>query len=360
MDFKSLFFPVILFLGSLQNSNGKELQTVKDLKPLWKIFTANKLNDFNAQSTKSIHLSLDLTEDNPRFLRIESSKCFYLFINSIFITKSHKLHLSADSLKRRYSTIIFISIYQPYGIVNLETSWVSTVQDDLLFNPKRPTDSFSNFILVASLVLIIFFTVLFRTNPQLTLDYFDFTKLFLFRDREESQITLRITSSVNLLFYLFCSLLTSLAVMTTSHFSAEGLSILTRSPSFSTNHSIVQWLFIAFTILGLLMAKLAFGAILALLYNWKDVAGFQFFNFVRVLIFSLALIGLAGIFCFSLNINANYFNLLKAGCFLLALGVGLLFFKLRTRTSFRSFHLFSYLCATEIFPLMILIKVLLF
>jgi hypothetical protein len=63
---------------------------------------------------------------------------------------------------------------------------------------------------------------------------------------------------------------------------------------------------------------------------------------------------------FSLRIDINYYTLLKLGCILLVIGVGILYFKLQARTTFHSFHLFSYLCATEIFPLVILVKVLLF
>ncbi len=360
MVIKQFFFTVIFILFSFQCGIGKALQTEGDIRPQWKVYEGNKLTDFSRQPTKSIHFSLDLAHAKCRYLQIESRAVFYLFINTTFIARNRALYLSVDSLKQKYSAVIFVSIYQPEGIGNLETTWVSPLANNQLLSLKRPSQAFSNFILVASLILTIFFTALFRTNPQLTLDYLDFPKLFFFRDREESQITLRITSSVNLLFYLFCSLLTSLALITASHYSQDRLSFLRRSASSTTGEDIAQWIFLAFAILGLLMAKLAFGVLLALLYNWREVAGFQFFNFIRVLILSLSLIAVVSIFCFSLNINVPYFNLLELGCLLLAMGVGLLYFKLLTRTSFRSFHLFSYLCASEIFPLMILIKVLLF
>src|SRR5258705_5729385 len=111
---------------------------------------------------------------------------------------------------------------------------------DEWYNPTRPALAFSNFILATSLILCIFFTALFRTNPQLTLDYLNLARLFYLRDREENQITLRITSSVNLLFYLFCSLLASLALMTALHFSQEGLSFLNYSPFSTTGEYTVQ------------------------------------------------------------------------------------------------------------------------
>jgi len=155
-------------------------------------------------------------------------------------------------------------------------------------------------------------------------------------------------------------LLASLALITALYFAKEGLSFLTYPSFATTGRYLWQWLFLALEILGALMAKLAFIASIALLFGWRDITGVQFFNFIRVLILSLALIAIVSLFCFSFGIYVNYFSLLKAGCILLLMGTGLLYFKLQARATFHSFHLFSYLCATEIFPLMILVKVLLF
>jgi hypothetical protein len=55
-----------------------------------------------------------------------------------------------------------------------------------------------------------------------------------------------------------------------------------------------------------------------------------------------------------------FYSLLLVGGFFIIIGTLLLFLKLLARTSFPIFHLFSYLCATEIIPLMIIGRVLLF
>lgn len=361
MVISQLPFFFALFLAPLQAETGNETQVTEDLGVQLKIFKENTLLPKKDQRSHAVHLPLDLSQNHGRYLIVESKKVFYVFINAAFVLKaSGHLRLNADSLRNKYSNAIFLSLYQKRNIDDLSVSWAKLSDHGAWYNPKRPVLSFSNFILTTSLILGIFFTSLFRTNPQLTLDYVNVTKLFYLRDREENQITLRITSSVNLLFYLFCSLLASLALITALHFSQKGLSFLTVSPSSTTGDYVLQWLLLALAILSVLMIKLAFVALVALLYGWRDVTGVQFFNFVRVLILSLVLIALVSLFCFSLGITANYFTLLKAGCTLLVVGAGLLYFKLQARTAFRSFHLFSYLCATEIFPLVILIKLILF
>jgi len=357
MVISQFILSTFLFISAFQAGSEKEFQISEDLKT----FKESVLKENLGENSRAAHLTLDLSQHRGHYLLIESKKIFYLFINSTFVLKqSGLIRLSADSLRQKYSSSIFLSLYQKNGTNDLSIKWTVLQPHDELYNPKRPLLVFSNFILVSSLILIIFFTALFRTNPQLTQDYLNLSKLFYLRDREENQITLRITSSVNLLFYLFCSLLASLALITALYFAHEGLSFLTYPYFTTTGRYLGQWLILALGILGALMVKLAFIALIALLFGWRDVIGVQFFNFVRVLILSLALIAIVSLFCFSFDIRVNYFILLKAGCILMLMGAGLLYFKLQVRTTFRSFHLFSYLCATEIFPLMILVKVLLF
>jgi hypothetical protein len=355
-------FSTLLLFSTIQSEPEREFQVIEDLNPQLKIFKESILKDKMNQNTHAVHLSLDISQQRGHYLIIESKKTFYVFVNSTFaLKKSGFVKLNADSLKNRYSNSIFLSLYQKNNIDDLSIRWATVLKsDDEFYNPKRPMLGFPNFILVTSLTLLIFFTTLFRTNPQLTLDYLNLYKLFYLRDREENQNTLRVTSSVNLLFYLFCSLLASLALITASHFAKEGLSFLTYPSFATTNKYLGQWLLLALGILGALMTKLVFVTVLALLYGWKDITGVQFFNFVKVLILSLSLIAIVSLFCFSFGISVNYFTLLKAGCVLLLMGTALLYFKLQARTTFHSFHLFSYLCATEIFPLVILVKVLLF
>ncbi len=254
----------LLFFSTFQVGSEKEFQIVEDLNPQSKIFKENTFKDRMDQNSPAIHLSLDLSQQRGHYLAIESKKIFYLFINSAFVLKASKpVKLSADSLRIKYSNFIFVSLYQKNGVDDLSIKWEAIKPNDEFYSSKRPGLAFSNFILVTSLTLVIFFTALFRTNPQLTHDYLNLSKLFYLRDREENQITLRITSSVNLLFYLFCSLLASLALITALHFSQEGLSFLVNPSLITTGRYLGQWLLLALGIVGALMAKLAFVALIA-------------------------------------------------------------------------------------------------
>jgi hypothetical protein len=238
----------------------------------------------------------------------------------------------------------------------MESSWIYKESEN--FNPKRVSSGFSSFILGITIVLLVFITALLRTNPQLTQDYLNVTRLFNIRDRDEGQI-LRITSSVNLLFYFFCSALASLALLVTVHSSSEGISFLSRS-NVVDGLGFLEWLILSIVIFLVMLLKLIISTVVSNLFGWKDLASVQFFNFIRMVILSLAIIAVISLAGFSFGFSMNYFTLLKLACILLALGAAIIYIKLLARATFHFFHLFFYLCATEVLPLVILVKILLY
>jgi hypothetical protein len=134
-------------------------------------------------------------------------------------------------------------------------------------------------------------------------------------------------------------LLTSLALITAIHFS-ERQFVQVNTFHETMGSYVAQWFFISFIIGGLVMLKLGLASLISLLFAWRDTAGFQFFNFVRVLVLSLSTIGAISILGFSLGINVNYYFLVKCFCGMLSLSSVLLFFKLLNRESTNVFHLF--------------------
>ena len=150
----------------------------------------------------------------------------------------------------------------------------------------------------------------------------------------------------------------SLAVIVNSVYSEFAFPL--KSGSIRHINYFLQWIFGGLICLVFLAFKLSLSSIFSRLFSWKDVSGFQFFNFVRALVVLVILLGVIAILFTSFNFEVNYNLLMKIFFGLLMIEPVLMFFKLMTRESARPFHLFSYLCATEIFPLISLIKVFLF
>ncbi len=107
-------------------------------------------------------ICLDLSQHRGHYLTLESKKIFYLFINSKFALKgSGSLKLSADSLRKKYSTSSLLSFNQKNDIADLSIKWAVQNPFDDLYIPRRQLRAFPIFIIVASLTIIIFLPLFF-------------------------------------------------------------------------------------------------------------------------------------------------------------------------------------------------------
>ncbi|MEQ8424194.1 MAG: DUF4271 domain-containing protein, partial [Cyclobacteriaceae bacterium] len=99
---------------------------------------------------------------------------------------------------------------------------------------------------------------------------------------------------------------------------------------------------------------------LARLFNFKEAIAPQFFNCIRLFffIFTVSAIICVCYFVFKIQSPGAYSFLLGGIIFLLGVWIIVIGLKLLRRSPFRFFHLFSYLCASELIPIVILVKVL--
>jgi hypothetical protein len=220
----------------------------------------------------------------------------------------------------------------------------------------RKNTSFRDFVITIILILFIFLIGIIRLNPRLSSDYFSITKIFSPRDNEEDQFYYRLTSG-NILFYVFTSLVLSFYMMVIGQFIET--SVLVIKPSGYLN-SVLTWLQISVTILALLFTKMLVIYIIASLFGVRDIAGFHFFNFIRLLLAFLGMLTLVLATYYVLHGQQKgfYSFLYVLLNWILGGWVILLFIKLANRVQYSVFHLFSYICATEIIPFLLIFKVL--
>jgi hypothetical protein len=96
------------------------------------------------------------------------------------------------------------------------------------------------------------------------------------------------------------------------------------------------------------------------LFDMRGMARYHFFNWVRLL---LVMFGAATAIIFMYFISRGdhpylFVVFLSVVAGTLLVWIVMAFFKLSGRSGHSMFHLFSYLCATEIIPLLITVKVL--
>jgi hypothetical protein len=127
--------------------------------------------------------------------------------------------------------------------------------------------------------------------------------------------------------------------------------------------SITGFVSIVFIISILYFLKYFYLEIVGWIFNLKQLVKMQFFELVKVsLKINLFLVPLALVSFYSkgrfIGISNNFFIYILLICFLISLiRVSSLIFKLM---AFRNIYLFSYLCTTEILPLVIIMKLILF
>lgn len=358
-----LIVPMILFSGMIQSLWAAPV-VVRDLQGEWMMYVDDRyqpVNDHAAPDLKTVYFSINGAAFKGQYLSISAPEEWSLFVDRKLILSASKQLLSIDSLARLYPNGLFFGVYSATGVTRLKTAIVSLLAPAGLqtTNDLRRPVFFRDYGILASSILLIFFLVLFRTNPQLTLDYFSFAKIFSVQERNENLLASRITSSANLLFYVFCALLTGF-LLSAVFYSASAYFPASRFvmiQSFSEAFGV--WVKLSLFILLLLAAKLVIVLFFSSLFNFRETVSFQFFNFLRFVLFTsvvMALLSLA-YFMFKGEQGIFYERLIVLALLLMSAGSVMVLIKLLARAPFSFFHLFSYLCASEIIPLVIIIKI---
>lgn len=295
-------------------------------------------------------------------LKVECAEPVSVYLNyKLVSTNAKAIRFNLDSLAARVASPWMFGIYSSKPKPWLRTT-VLSIDDgrSATNNPLRPVDHFLDFSILASIIILVFFAALLQTNPRLTFDYFNFIRLFSIQEREDSLLNSRISSSVNILFYGFASILTGFVLLTLFHFGSNEIPLAEYFPITSVGEGFWQWLKLSTIVAVVLIGKIILLSIFTSMFDLRDVTGLQFYNFVRLAFFILTVSSLVCLCYFVFKIqNPDAYNfLLNSIVVILFFWVFVVGLKLMSRTSFRFFHLFSYLCASELIPVIILVKVL--
>jgi hypothetical protein len=361
-------FIVLLFLCAAPSlSFAQDHLLVKDLAAEWLVFQNGQYVPYHSheEQVRNIYFALDANKYRDSFLQVSSPEPLTLFINGRLVKKTgRQLVLSIDSLAKTFhSSILQINIYQedlhPGGLrtsIQMKGEPSSDYDEHL----SMQFSSFRDFAIIGILILLIMLIIIIQINPKLTADYFSITKIFSMREGEDGQSSSRITSSINILFYAYCSLMLGYFLMIIFHYvPAYYASAL----SFQANTfwvAIVQWLELSLLVLAVCFAKIAIVYSLSFVFGMPEVGGIHFFNWVRLL---LGVFGILTVVLFLYFISHGqqesfYVAILRIMSWVLAGWMILIIFKLYRQAGHSMFHLFSYICATELIPFLITIKVL--
>jgi hypothetical protein len=355
----------VLLLVQLPLSVKAQDFLVKDFKPDWQIYQAERYVPFQSGGRIStIYFSLEPSKFPGEVMRINSNEPYTVFINGqLFTSSSAKVDLPVDSLQLIFSApVLQIAIHQEKiregGLETLIVSKapVKTGTEEL----PMQFSSFRDFAIVGMLILVSVLILVVQLNPKLAADYFSVIKMFFLREGEDSQIHSRITSSINFLFYVYCSLMIGYYLMIIFRFIPSQYVVALAFQSDSFGEAMFLWIKLSAIILAIIFFKVLLVYILSMMFGLTEIAGVHIFNWIRVLLVVFGSLTMILFFYFILHGQNENFHivLLKIISWLLVGWMFLIVLKLSKRMSHSMFHLFSYICVTELIPLLITIKVL--
>jgi hypothetical protein len=295
-----------------------------------------------------------------------------VFVNNMIIYRADTeecLLYDVDSLLSRYgSNSLFLSFFRknldPGGI---STSLVTRQPVSALEGPVNPTiqitrrsqDHFADFFVVAILLVSGFYAFLINRYPKGNKDFFNFSKAFSLTLKEEKVLTQRNMGTANILFFVLYGMTIALVIMLFWKIF-DGIPEIFEFISLDTfRSSLVGWLVLSFMAFCVVELKHLLIRVLSSLLNVDKIAQIHFFDFVRIgLIFiSITLIAASVLYLSNIDGELVFTILLYLFVILLGIRIVILLFKLIGDTSFRKIHLISYLCTTEILPLLVGIRI---
>ncbi len=312
---------------------------------------------------------VDLESNRHYKLLLTTKDDGYLFINAALrrnLRAGTWLILDIDSLFRAYRRPeIFLTVYGSPGVAGKQlyiayprsaAQKTIVLRDDNLSVRPRPVSVYTNLLGVGLLIILAFFAFLFSFHNRAFERFFSPRDLLSVRAQEESFLIGRPLSSVNLLFTLGLSLLTSYLIMLAQSHRVDVFSARLLLPNL-TQWGGVGTEYVVLTVLafGALIGKYALIDVISGLYKLHEIANVHFFKILQssLLFFTSMTLVLLVI---SYNIDQTVWSenaLLFPLIGFYTARVALLYVVIRASESIKNLYLFSYLCIVELIPLII-------
>lgn len=346
---RSIFVQVkeILLAFFLFTSFGAEAQdTLRiDLKPHCLRYT----DGFAPYSGNARVAYLPIQKCTGGALEINSEEYFHIFFNQrLERFQVREFRMAVPDLKRSVGESGTIAIVTTDGLNNVRCEMVMLNNENVL--TRKPTST-SSFMIVMGVLLFASLILLARTNPALTFEYFNLGKTFSLKRADDMNLGMRLTSLSNLFFFLLCSTMGGVLLFLLRQ--AGGITEI----SFAKAALGVGGLIIL--IFALLILKVLWLRLFATLFDESVFGLSQFHDYLKILLasFSFGLLMLLLLVMLGLDwttwiVPLRYFIVITSVIFVL-----LIFLKLLAQGGFTVFHLFSYLCVSELIPLIILLNI---
>lgn len=372
---------LLLLPFAVPAQEARDIRVVKDLKRSLLIYSNNQKSfvphAYNAPvngPVVSTHLSRKDFSGSRLFVCGQPGTALFIDQKIVASQKSDNcISLDIDSLFGTFGRAgqenLFLSVYhKELEIDELQFSVIKELSEKEILQIESSNEAtavarvfspFKNFYIIGLLLILAFIAMIKVAYPKIFSEFFSLGKIFSFKWREDSLIASRAISSVNLLFLILYSLLMSFIVVVLWYETdtVPHQFDLIAFDDFSS--SFFSWVIIGLFIYLVMILKYIIIYISSSLLGFKDIVSYHFLDYIRISqVFMIALLIVISLSTISFRDFITPDStvipyIIFTSVFLTTM---LLFFKLLSSTSYRNMHLFSYLCTTEILPLIISIK----
>lgn len=358
---------IILLSAFLSTASAQEAVVLEDLMPSITYFDGVSYQPAQFPGRhRTIYFALSAKQYPESVIKLVLHREASVFVNGKFasnINEGGEYVFAIDSLAAVFGTAnLQFALHANTGVPLVSAQVISFNQtlpqshDPVL----RQSGFFHDFSILAACILAVWFVVLWRYNARGLVIYFNFVKLFSLAERDDSLSLSKTVTSFNVVVFLFFSFLSAFFIMIAQYHMIVVWPFMYFFLAGSVGAALVKWLALSLIVFAIFSLKLFFIIVFSSMFSLRDIAGIQFANFIRTIALILVLGAfLLGIYLLTGTTNAQWYSLLvNMAIMILILWMPLILLKLMNKGSYRSFHLFSYLCPSEFLPVLLLIKAL--
>lgn len=362
---KVVFFVFALILSWL--AKGQDFLVKEDLRLNWMYYDASDaimlpFLDNNRTRPVAIHQSIATDFGAEAILLVDFPEETSLLINEKFIRtyeSSHEALFHLDSLTSGLNgQALNITLYNQKGFmepVNAKIGFEhSSFDASLNVNPitDRPEDGSQDYLKVIILSIFTFFVVLYVVFPLDLLEFFSITSLIMFRYTDTAFTKYRTLTKTQALVIVFQAALlaATILIFTNYYYNPFGDVFFVRI------NLVFGWLVIFILVLIAIFFKYVLIGMMSTLFGISDKINFYFIEYLRMAMIFYTMVFVVISF---MIVNRMYvLQPLLEGMVIMIVAFNLIrffviYFKFRKTVSIKNLHLFSYLCTTELIPLII-------
>jgi|GEM_PF-4856062 len=371
MNYKIIIGIIFISLGCFDDTNGQEYQRYKDLDGSWYYFDDSQRHRSYelSDNENEIFLTIDRSVPDSAYLRMVIGANTSIFINKkivAFTGSRVMLNYRIDSLFERYNTSggdqLTIMLQHKSKVRVKSSAIVRPAQLSETATPKpylRSETNYENVLIVLILILLSLFTYIKIDHGDIWRGYMKWSRILLsHKDQGDNLYKMRPFEKGTVIIIFAYAVLGATAILGFFYLSAFSLPMATYFQTGGVLSVILKWLILVFVLLVLAYGKYFLVKSFTRLFDFKRASRIHFYNHIRmsmVILIALMALQLIVIFGFHKITLFNWFT--NTMVILLLLKSVLISMKLIKISTYRMFHLFSYLCATEIIPAIILVKI---